>query len=579
MMAAPVRAPAPSDERRTRWLAVTRRALDGPWIAFGALAVWLVLQAVHWGSFVYFHDAWRHNFPRLYSIAKSAGCGDLSRWDGSVDTGWPVVIETVSSGLTNAFRLPTLILNGCLGLDVVPALFLYKAEILGMWLVLAASTYVLGRTLFRRRLAAVFVFVALLLASMGLDDLHSDQDAVILFWLPWILLCAVRAHRNRANWQGALYFNLTILFLCLQAFDHYPHFPLVITCVGGVLYVLLFSGACREFVRNQWRGLWPALIPLAITAADMLVFKNAISGYVPSQRTDLVIDLSTNAESGWVQPTVLLTSFLPLATLGGFESFARNMEVWLGTHQIYHHNLFVFRPNSLIFSMGFIPTVFAILFAIRPGMGRVRAWWLAFTAIIFAVSLQETQISYGLFQLPLFNVFRTYSLFGLFPVFSVLVMSGYGVDAFLELRLFDRRRLMRRSVLVYVVGALLSLGVLYGLSRVRPIAQGIEQQSVEGLAIDALTIGIGALVIWLVCRSPRARVGVAVLTGGAGGLAGALYRAGLPTDRDSAARHPGQLRSGQHRCDAAAAAGGGRSERLRAEAMHRLRGVLPVRAG
>jgi hypothetical protein len=45
------------------------------------------------------------------------------------------------------------------------------------------------------------------------------------------------------------------------------------------------------------------------------------------------------------------------------------------------------------------------------------------------------------------------------------------------------------------------------------IADGIQQQSVEGLAIDALTIGIGALVIWLVCRSPRARVGVAVLTG------------------------------------------------------------------
>ncbi len=415
--------------------------------------------------------------------------------------------------MTNAFRLPTLILNGCLGLDVVPALFLYKAEILAMWLVLAASTYVLGRTLFRSRLAAAFVFVALLLASMGLDDLHSDQDAVILFWLPWILLSAVRAHRNRSNRQGALYFNLTILFLCLQAFDHYPHFPLVVTCVGGLLYVVLFNGACREFIKNQWRWMWPALIPLAITGVEMVVFKNAISDYVPSQRTDLVIDLSTNAESGWVQPTVLLTSFLPLATLGGFESFARNMEQWLGTHQIYHHNLFVFRPNSLIYSMGFLPTVFAILFAIRPGLGRVRAWWLGFTVIIFAVSLQESQISYALFQLPLFNVFRTYSLFGLFPVFAVLVMSGYGVDAFLELRLPMRRRLMLRSVLIYAVGAGLALAVLVGLARFKPIAEGIEQQTVESLAIDALIIGMGGLAIWLACRSPRARLGVAVLTG------------------------------------------------------------------
>jgi hypothetical protein len=63
------------------------------------------------------------------------------------------------------------------------------------------------------------------------------------------------------------------------------------------------------------------------------------------------------------------------------------------------------------------------------------------------------------------------------------------------------------------VGALLSFAVLLGLARFKPIAQGIEQQTVEGLALDAVIVGIGCLAIWLVCRSPRARVGVAMLTG------------------------------------------------------------------
>jgi hypothetical protein len=503
--------PATSERKHQLSFALARGALDGPWIAFGALAVWLVLQLGHWGSFVYFHDAWRHNFPRLYSIARASGCGDLARWDGNVDRGWPVIIETISSATTNAFRLPTLILNGCLGLDVVPALFLYKAEILGMWLVLAASTYVLGRTLFRNRLAAAFAFVAVLFASLGLDDLHSDQDAVILFWLPWILLCAVRAHRNRTNSRGALYFNLSILFLCLQAFDHYPHFPLVIACVGGALYVLLFPRECAEFIRHQWRWLWPAVIPLLITGADAVIFRDSVAGYVPSQRGALNVDLSDNGESGWVQPTVLLTSFLPLGTLGGFDSFAHNMHLWLRAHGITNHNLFVFRPNSLIYTAGFIPTIFAIVFAIRPGMRRVRAWWLAFTAVIFAISVQETQISYAMFHLPFFDIFRTYSLFGLFPVFAVLVMSGYGVDAFLELRRVDRRRLLWRSVGVFAAGAALSLAVLVALTRYKPFNEAIEGQAAAGLAFDVAIALLGCVAIWFACRSPRARLGIVVL--------------------------------------------------------------------
>jgi hypothetical protein len=447
-------------------------------------------------------------------MTKLSACGDLPRWNGTVDSGWPVIIETVSSATTNAFRVPALFLNGCLGLDVIPALFLYKAEILGMWLVLAAGMYVLGRTLFKNRLSAAFLFVAVLFASMGLDDLDSDQDAVILFWLPWILTSAVQAHRNRSNFRGALYFNATILFLCLQAFDHYPHFPLVNASVGAGLYVLLFPRAAWEFVRRQILWLWPAAIPLLITGAQMLIFKNAITGYIPSQRGDLIIDLSQNGESGWVQPTVLLTSFLPLGTLGGFDSLANNMQQWLQAHGINGHNLFIFRPNSLIYYMGFIPTVFCAAFALRPGMWRVRLWWLGFTAIIFAISIQETQLSFWMFDhLPYFNVFRTYSLFGLFPVFGVLIMGGYGLDAFLSLGAAGRHQLVRRGLAVVGVGSVLGGVYIFALLRWATVPPDVTAQILQGLACDLLIGLIGGLGLWFASRSATPRIWAAGLIG------------------------------------------------------------------
>src|SRR5919204_514491 len=66
------------------------RRLDDGWLMIAVLASWLGMQVVHWGAFL-FHDAWRHNFPRLYSITKLSGCRDIPRWNGSVDSGWPVI--------------------------------------------------------------------------------------------------------------------------------------------------------------------------------------------------------------------------------------------------------------------------------------------------------------------------------------------------------------------------------------------------------------------------------------------------------------------------------------------------------
>ena len=489
------------------------RRLDDGWLMIAVLASWLGMQVVHWGAFL-FHDAWRHNFPRLYSITKLSGCRDIPRWNGSVDSGWPVIIETISSGITNPIHLAYLYITGCLGLDVTPALFLYKAQILATWLVLAAGTYVLGRTLFRHRLPSAFVFAATLFAGVGLDDLHSDQDGVILFWLPWILTCAVQAHRHRAGRLGALYFNATILFLSLQSLDHYPHFPLVVATVGAALYVLLYPRESWQFVRSQILRMWPAAILIAVTAIQLSIFRDVITGFVASQRGDLIVDLSQNGETGWVQPTVLLTAFLPLSTLSGFDYVANSMRDWLVAHGGLDQTMFVFRPNSLIYYIGFLPAAFCASFAVAPGQRRVKLWWFGLSLIIFAISVQETQISYFLFHLPYFNVFRTYSLFGLFVAYLLLVMSGYGVDAFLNLGSVARAIMVRRSLTAIAVATLTS-GLCVGgllLVHVRPVPADVLADVRLGAAADALIIAAGGILVWIARRSRYVRLWVVGLT-------------------------------------------------------------------
>jgi hypothetical protein len=481
-------------------------------VVVGSLVVWLVLQVSRWDSFL-FHDAWRHNFPRMYSMTKLSGCGGLARWDGTVDSGWPVIIETVSSGLTNVFHIGYLYATGCLGLDLTPALFLFKAEILAMWLTLAFGCYVLGRVLFSHRLAAAFLFAAVLFAGVGLDDLHSDQDGTILFWLPWILVCAVQAHRQRASRRGALFANAGVLLICLQALDHYPHFPLVIVSVGALLYVALFPHAAWEFARNQYLRLWPALVMVVILGGQFWIFSHVVTHYLPSQRADLQVDLSQNGESGWVQPTVLLTSFLPVSTLAVFNSLASSMRDWLVSHGGPDQTAFIFQPNSLIYYFGFIPTIACVVFAIRPRLGRVRCWWFGFTAIIFAVAVQETHISYLMYELPFFNVFRTYSLFGLFVAFGVLVMSGYGVDALLSVGPTVRRQLLRRGLIVVVAGMVIAGAIEGALLAFKPLDGDGASDLQVGVMLDGVILVVGALTVWWASRAARAQTCVLALTG------------------------------------------------------------------
>src|SRR5437016_11437673 len=60
-----------------------------------------------------------------------------------------------------------------------------------------------------------------------------------------------------------------------------------------------------------------------------------------------------------------------------------------------------------------------------------------------------------LFRMPFFDVFRSYFLVGVLVVFGLLIMSGYGMDAFLTLGAEARRGMLSRALIT--VGAMTAL--------------------------------------------------------------------------------------------------------------------------
>src|SRR5260370_18204348 len=134
--------------------------------------------------------------------------------------------------------------------------------------------------------------------------------------------------------------------------------------------------------------------------------------------------------------------------LASLKNIANVMAHWIGTPQWFAPRRgFIFKLDSLLFNLGFIATVLAVAFAIRPGMGRIRAWWLGSAGVLFLVSLQQSRLYLLLFHVPFFDVFRAYFLYIAYVIMAALIMAGYGFDAYLTLPAAHRRPLLKRRLI------------------------------------------------------------------------------------------------------------------------------------
>jgi len=464
-------------------------------VGAAAVVVWVALLVWSRDTFI-FHDSWKYLFPMLYGMTQEATCSGFPLWLGKVDSGSPMLIYTISTSATQLLRVPVLYLIGCLQPDVQTALYIYKAHIATVYLAFSVSMYVLGRVLFERALSAMYLFVATLFAGLVLQTLHSDQAISVLFWWPWILSAIVLWSRHRSAPEGRWYFIGAVLCLGLQMLDQYPHFVVLPAAIGLTVAVMLWREEARMH-RRELRRLWPAVVIVIVVGMQLWIIKQAIGDYLPSLRSSLHLDPRTFDETGFVQPTALIGALLPVTFLQRFEVFADGLsrlmssDSWVMFPKLFRlRRGFMFQLDSVLFYLGFIPTVLVVAFAIRPRFREIRTWWIAVGGALLAVSLQETALYFVLLRLPFFDVFRSYALYAVFVVCALLVMSGYGFDAYLTLDREARRRLLRRSVGIVLAVTGLAFLALLMLGRIA------GSTSMSLLWIDAAIIVIGTAAIW-----------------------------------------------------------------------------------
>jgi hypothetical protein len=213
------------------------------------------------------------------------------------------------------------------------------------------------------------------------------------------------------------------------------------------------------------------------TGFQLWLLRETIADYQPSLRAHLVVNPRQFDETGFVQLTALIGSFLPLGFLAEFDALGNVMLAripehwWLRPLLVFPgvSRAFIFRLDLLLFHVGVVATVLATAFAVRRGAGRPRAWWLAFAGVLFLISLQHSGLYLVILRLPFFNVFRSYFLVVILVVFALLVISAYGMDAYLSEPADARRRLFQKSLaIVLIASAIAALAVAWLITGVAP---------------------------------------------------------------------------------------------------------------
>lgn len=515
---------ADSDEDRPQGLPDSRS--DWP-LLWGGLGIWLLVHFLYRSTVIY-HDSWKFNFPIVFRIMQQGEWWVLPQWLTGVDDGSPVLLYSMSCSLFNPIKLLMLTIGSRLspGGGLMPSLYLYKTYIITTLAVFSFGMYALGRCIFENRITAVYLALATLFAGLSLESLHSDQSITILFWLPWIGSAAALFHRHHESARGAGYFCIAILLSCVQLQDQYPHFFLVMSVCAAVPYFFLYPRRCIAFLRNRWIWLLPALVPAALTVLDLWVVKEAVAEYRPSLRKDVIVNPDDFHWTGFIQPSGFLGSFLPLTNLGGHEAFAEYFQRKWGEGGV------VYRLNTLVFNIGFLPLVGLAAFFFGPHSWRKKVGWGVPYVLVAAVGLQPTRVYEVLARLPVFNVFRSYFLYVLFLVFLSLVMSGFGFDALWKMGRGSRRKVTLPSLGTVLLLMLLSWWILRVVVRGK-VPEGIRSAALEGLGVDLAIAFLGTAVslggLWIRDRLLLARLTVLVVVGsGCAYMVGVYREVGIP---------------------------------------------------
>lgn len=399
------------------------------------VVVWATLHWTFRDVFI-FHDSWNHNFPQVYEVTKNSACGQLAYWLSS-DTGTPTVIYGISFSLTQMFRIALMNWWACTHPAPFDAMLYYKVQIFVIYLGFAFGMYVLGRSLFRRWVSALYLMTATLFAGACLESLHADEIAIMMFWVPWCTAALALALRHVDSYRGALYANLAALFFCMELLDMYPHMPTLAALCATAIYIALWPQDAMRAIVKLLPRMWPALIVVALTAGGLYAIHQQIFDFQPQHsRIAITVRPSEFGETGFTQPSGFFGTLFPLTFTAAFEDLA-----WR-----YASRGFIFRLDLLILFLGTLPILLAIALIPRRGFTRTTVGWLLFVAVLTAISMQPTKLYFVIFHLPFFDLFRQYFHFFDYALIAFLVLSAYGFERLITSSVSERVAILRTTI-------------------------------------------------------------------------------------------------------------------------------------
>jgi hypothetical protein len=386
-----------------------------------------------------------------------SSCGSITTWINGVDNGSPTILNLISHGITQIGTLIYILVLSCIKPSITEAIYVFKLQIIFSFCIFLLGIYSLGLSLFQKKITAIYLLTIILFSGILLDSTHSNQVLSIIFWLPWIAICFLNSNKTPNTNLKISWIFLGTLLISAQTLDQYPHFIFITTLCASLCILLVYPKYIENFLDiPSWKYFGCALI-LVITLFQLWNILNTAGNYQPSLRPELIVKPNSFGETSFLQETSILSVFFPLTTLFTYENIVEAIIPY--SNKIFTGpRIFIFRLDSILVMTGIVPILFCLVLLLKKNKKRIERGIIIFTCLITIIALQHSKLYYLLYQVPFFNLFRSYFLLTPIALLGLLVWSAYGFEEYVESK--DRLRSSYTKKSISVLLALLSFSFL-----------------------------------------------------------------------------------------------------------------------
>jgi hypothetical protein len=317
-------------------------------------------------------------------------------------------------------------------LRIQDALFLFKLAALLDQLVLLVGVYSLSTRLFSHRLTRLLVCIGVIAVS-GFWAIHLNWNLRMYYCIPLVLLALIKFYDT----SHFAYLSLAGLLALLSLMGNGTYFPIFFLLFYGVFSLVLFLHKGRQVFARARTLLTPSCIAvsLILVVIAMVFFQFTLDIF-----TDTVSYSPGRDHVTGKSPLIDYFSTTPPT------SIAHRLEILYAV------------PSTVeqTFYLGLIPLIFLGYALLKSSHHPILRAMCATAGLIFLLSLGAlTFVAPVLyFLVPLFDYFRHIALV-LTPVkLLLLLIAGFGVDAFLQA---DRHGSADRSIAWIGVGLLVGI--------------------------------------------------------------------------------------------------------------------------